>query len=40
MKNQYSGGDCLKSRAWTVCRFKGELGNKEEGGAFEGERGA
>ena len=22
--------------AWTVCRFKGRLGKKEEGGIFEG----
>ena len=29
----YRGGDCLKMRgeggAWTVCSFKGELGQKE-----------
>ena len=28
-------GDCLKSGAWTVCWFKGGLGNKEGGGVFE-----
>ena len=29
MKNRYRGGDYLKRGAWTVCRFKGELGKKE-----------
>ena len=30
-KNQYLWGDCLKKGGWTVCRFKGRLGNIEEG---------
>ena len=29
-------GNCLKRGAWAVCRFKGGLGKKEEGGFFEG----
>ena len=38
-KKQYIGGDCLKSRAWTVCRFERvDLGKKEGGGVFEGGR--
>ena len=37
MKNQYRGGNCLKRRAWTVCRFKGGLARKRGGGVFEGE---
>ena len=36
MKNQYREGNCLKRGAWTVYRFKGRLGNKEEGGVFKG----
>ena len=36
MKNQDGGGNCLKRGAWTVFRFKGRLGKKEEGGVFEG----
>ena len=34
MKNQYKGGNCLKRRAWTVCRFKVGLGKKDGGGVF------
>ena len=34
-KNQYIGENCLKV-TWAVCRFKKELGKKEEGGVFEG----
>ena len=38
MKNQYMGGGCLTEGggAWTVCRFKGGLGEKEGGSVFEG----
>ena len=25
IKKQYIGGNCLKRRAWTVCKFKGGL---------------
>ena len=25
-KNQYTGGNCLKRRAWTIYRFTGERG--------------
>ena len=32
-KLQYFGGNCLKRGAWTVFRFKGELG-KEDGWCF------
>ena len=39
MENQYRGGDCVKKwGAWRACQFKGELGKKEGGGVFEGER--
>ena len=31
----YRGELPKKGRAWTVGRFKGELGEKEEGGVFE-----
>ena len=34
---RFLGGDCLEREAWTVCRFKGGLGKKEEGGVFERE---
>ena len=30
-KTNIYGGDCLKKGGWTVCRFKGRLGNIEEG---------
>ena len=36
MKNQYVEGNFLKRGTWTVCRFKGELGEKEWGDVFEG----
>ena len=29
LKNQYTGGNCLKRMAWTVCKFKGALSEKE-----------
>ena len=35
-KNQYIGRNCLKSGAWIVCKFKGSLGKRRGGGAFEG----
>ena len=35
-KNQYIGRNCLKSGAWIVCKFKGSLGKRRWGGAFEG----
>ena len=35
-KKQYTGRDCLERVAWTVCRFKRGLGEKEKGGDFEG----
>ena len=28
-KKQYTGGNCLKRKAWTVCRFKRRLYKKE-----------
>ena len=28
-KNNIYGGDCLKRRTWTVCRFKRRLGEKK-----------
>ena len=34
---QCIGRNCLKSGAWTVCRFKGTLGEKEGVCIFEGE---
>ena len=33
-ENQYLGGRFLKKRAWTICKFKGGLSGKEEGGVF------
>ena len=33
-KKQYIGGTCLKKGAWTVCRFKRGLAEKEEGAVF------
>ena len=36
MKSQYTGGNCLKKGAWTVCRFKGWLGKKEREVFFGG----
>ena len=33
-ENQYIEGDCLKSGAWTVCRFKRGLGKKEGNRAY------
>ena len=36
MKNQHRGGDCLKSGAWTACRFKGGLTRKRGGGVSGG----
>ena len=36
-KNQYIGGNYIKREgAWTVWRFRGGGGKKEEGGVFEG----
>ena len=42
-KSDFKGGGggsqkpiCLKTGAWTVCRFKKELGKKEGLGVFEG----
>ena len=34
-KNRYREGIAKKGWTWTVCRFKGGLGKKEEGGVFE-----
>ena len=38
-ENQYLGGRFLKKRAWTICKFKGGLSGKEEGGVFKGGKG-
>ena len=35
----YSRGDCLKTGAWTVCRFKGKGLDKKEGVFLCGGRG-
>ena len=39
MKNQCrgGGGGAEKGGAWTVCKFKGGIGKKEEGDIFEGQ---
>ena len=38
-KKPICSGGCLKRRAWTVCRFKRGIGEKEGEGVFKGDRG-
>ena len=37
-KKPICSGGCLKRRAWTVCRFKRGIGEKEGEGVFKGDR--